>query len=289
MADQRLGIHAAEFLFAHRERHHRHVGRLQAGVAQFLVERHVGVAVDGGDHRCLLAFGGELLDLGDDGLIVAMTEGGVVLHDVRVGHALRLEEGAQDLVGGARIHVVGAQQHEALGLAAVLAHQVFHGRNRLLVGRRAGVEDVLLEFFTLVLHRVEQQAVEFLVHRQHRLAGHRSPAAEGHRHLVLGQQLAGLFGEQRPVGGRVHHHRFELLAHHATGLVDLVDGHQRGFLQRRFGNGHRAGQRMQDSDLDRVGRVGRKRGRQADGCHGRRQDGGLDEVATSAHESSLEV
>jgi hypothetical protein len=88
VADQRLGVDAAQLFFTHREGHHRHVGGLQAGVAQFLVEGHVGVAVDGGDHRGLLAFGGELLDLGDDGLVVAVAEGGVLLHDVGVGTPL---------------------------------------------------------------------------------------------------------------------------------------------------------------------------------------------------------
>ncbi len=70
VADQRLGVDAAQFFLADRERHHRHVGRLQALVAEFLVEGHVAVAVDGRDDRGLLAFAGELLDLGDDGLVV---------------------------------------------------------------------------------------------------------------------------------------------------------------------------------------------------------------------------
>ncbi len=87
-----------------------------------------------------------------------MAEGRVLLHDVGVGHALALQEGAQDLVGRARVDVVGAQQHPALGAAAVLAHQVLDRRDRLLVGRGAGVEDVLAELFAFVLHRVEQQA-----------------------------------------------------------------------------------------------------------------------------------
>ena len=230
---------------------------------------------------------GELLDLGDDGLVIAVAERGVLFHDVGIGDALGLQEGAQDLVGGARIDVVGAEQHEALGFAAVLAHQVFDGRDRLLVGRGAGVEDVLLEFFTLVLHRVEQQAVQFLEHRQHRLARDRCPAAEDDSDLVLGQQLARLFGEQRPVGGRIDDDRLQLLAHHAAGLVDFVDGHQRGFLQRRLGNGHGAGQGMQDADLDGVGGVSGEGGH-ADGRHGGGQNGGLDESATIAHGSSLD-
>jgi hypothetical protein len=88
VAHQRLGVDAAQLFLTHREGDHRHVGGLQALVAQFLVEGHVGVAVDGGHHGRLLALAGELLDLGDDGLVVAVAEGGVLLHDVGVGMPL---------------------------------------------------------------------------------------------------------------------------------------------------------------------------------------------------------
>ena len=70
--------------------------------------------------------------------------------------------------------------------------------------------------------------------------------------LVLADQLARLFGEQRPVGGRVDDDGLELLAEHAALLVLLLDQHQHHVLQRRLADGHRAGQRMQNADLDRV-------------------------------------
>ncbi|MNL05558.1 hypothetical protein D3C87_1261640 [compost metagenome] len=258
MADQRLGVDAAQFFLAHGEGHHRHVLGLQAGVAQFLVERHVGVAVDRRDHGRLAALR-ELLDVGDDGLVVAMSERGVDLFDVLVGHALALQERAQDLVGRARVHVVGAEQEEALGAAAFLAHQVFHGRDGLLVRRGTGVEHVFRHLLALVLHRVEQQRVQFLVDREHGLARYRGPAPKRDGDLVLRDQLTRLFGEQRPVGGGVHHHRLELAAEHAAALVDLVDGHQRHILERGLGDGHRARQRMQDADLDRILRLRQQR------------------------------
>jgi hypothetical protein len=47
--------------------------------------------------------------------------------------------------------------------------------------------------------------------------------------------------------------RLELLAHHAALRVDLVDRHQRHVLQHRLADRHRAGQRVKDADLDRVG------------------------------------
>ena len=100
-------------------------------------------------------------------------------------NALELQVGREDLVGRARIDVVGAFEHPALHRAAVGAHQIVDGGDRLLVGRGAGVEDVPLRFLALVLHRIEQDRIELLEHRQHRLARHRGPAAEHDRDLVL--------------------------------------------------------------------------------------------------------
>ena len=88
-------------------------------IAELLVERHVGIAVDGRDHGRLLAGRGELLDVGDDGLPVGVPERRVVDHDVFLLHALGEKEGFQDLVGRARIDVVGAGQHPALHVAEI--------------------------------------------------------------------------------------------------------------------------------------------------------------------------
>lgn len=71
-----------------------------------------------------------------------MTKRGVDLFNIFIFHAFRVQEGAQDLVRGARVNVVRSQQEEAFRAAAVLAHQVLHRRDRLLVRRRAGIEDV---------------------------------------------------------------------------------------------------------------------------------------------------
>ena len=164
------------------------------------------------------------------------------------GDALRLQVGLEDLVGRARIHVVGAFEHPALH--ADFLHQVVDRRNRLLVRRGAGVDHVLRRLLALVLHRVEEQAVVLLEHRQHRLPRHRRPAAEDDRDLVLLEQLARLLGEQRPVRRRIDDDRLELPAEQAALLVLLLDQHQDGVLQRRLADGHRAGQRVQDADLD---------------------------------------
>ena len=131
-------------------------------------------------------------------------------------------------------------------------------------GRGAGVEHVALALLALVLHGVEEHAVQLLEHRQHRLARHRRPAAEHGRDLFLGDQLARLFREQRPVGGRIDDHGFELLAEQTALLVLLLDQHQHDVLERRLADGHRARQRMQDAYLDgvlRPGLIGRRKKR----------------------------
>ena len=239
VADQWLGVDAAQLFFADAEGDHWHVFGLQAGIAQFFVEGNVRVTVDGRHHRGL-ATRRKLLDVSHDGLVVRMAKRGVLFVDVAVFYALGVQVGAQDFVGGARVHVVSAQQHPALGTAASLAHQIINRWNGLLVGRSAGVEHVFAQLFTLVLHRVEQQAIHFLDHGQHRLARHRCPAAKDHGDFVLAEQLLGFFCKQRPVGGRVNDDGFELLAQHTALGVDFVNRHQHRVFQDCFRDGHGA-------------------------------------------------
>jgi len=106
-----------------------------------------------------------------------------------------VQESAENFVGGARIDVVGTQQEEAFRPAAVFAQQVFHRRNRLLVWRRAGVEDVRRHLFAFVLYRIEEQTVQLFEYRQNRFTRYGGPATEHRRHLILGQQLPRFFGE----------------------------------------------------------------------------------------------
>ena len=91
VADQRRGVETGQFFLADREGDDRDVFGLDALVAEFLVERHVGVAVDGRDDGGLLAGRAEFLDVGDVGLPVGMTERRVVDHDVFGRDALGLE------------------------------------------------------------------------------------------------------------------------------------------------------------------------------------------------------
>jgi hypothetical protein len=193
-----------------------------------------------------------------------MVEGGVLLRDRVRGNPLGEQERTQDLVGGPREHVVGAQQVELLVAAAFLRHQVLGGGDELLVRGGPGVEHVLRALLALVLHRIEEQAVVVLEHRQHRLAADRGPAAERHRDLVLEQELLGLLREQVPVRGGIHDHRLDLLAHDSALGVDLLERHHADVTERYLADGHGAGQGVQHADLDRPPTLRSQDGREAD-------------------------
>ncbi|MNI24233.1 hypothetical protein D3C73_778460 [compost metagenome] len=254
VADKRCRVETGKLFFTDGEGDDRDVFSLDALVAEFLVERHVGVAVDGRDDGGLLAGRAKFLDVGDDRLPVGMTERRVVDHDVLFLDALGHQVGLQDLVGRLRIDIVGAGENPALH--AFGRSEVIDGRDCLLVRSSTGVEDVARGFFTLVLDRVEEDRVQLFKDRQHRFARRRGPATEDGGNLVLGDQLTGFFGKQRPVGGRIDDNGFELLSKHAALLVLLFDEHQHGVFQRGFRNRHCAGERMKNADLDRV--VGRE-------------------------------
>ncbi len=78
---------------------------------------------------------------------------------------------------------------------------VIDRRDRLLVRRGPGIEDVALTLLALVLDRIEQDRVQLLEDRQHRLAAHAGPSAEDRRHTIDLDQLARLLREERPIGG----------------------------------------------------------------------------------------
>jgi len=168
-------------------------------VAEFFVERHVGVAIDRRNDSGLLACGREFLDVGDDRLVIAMTERCVLFHDVGFGDTFGFQERAQNFVRRAWVHIVGAKQHPALGRAAVFAHQVFNRRNGLLVRRSTRVENVFRELFAFVLHWVEEEAIEFFGKSNdktcHRIAAKLRPLADvGLGYVRLGQSSSTLSG-----------------------------------------------------------------------------------------------
>ena len=192
------------------------------------------------------------LILCDDLAPVRMAERRIDRRDIVRVHAFRREIRAQDPVGGARVDVVGSKQNPAANLAAFLAHQVANGRNGLLAWRSAGVENIARAFLAFVLNGIEQQAVQSLEHGKHRLAGGGSPATEHDRGLVLREQLEGLVGKGIRVRCGVDDDRLQFPAEQPALLVLVRDQHKDRVLERGFADGHGAGQRVQDADLDGV-------------------------------------
>ncbi len=164
VTNQRSGIQTRQFFFPYRESDDRNVFSLDALVRQFLIERHIGIPVDGRDHSGFLTGRPEGFDVRHNGLPVRMTKWGIVDHDVFRGHAFIQQIGLQDFVRGAGIDIVRSSQNPTL--YAFRIGQVIHRRNGLLVRGRAGIEYIALAFFAFILNRIEQNAVQFFKDRQ---------------------------------------------------------------------------------------------------------------------------
>ena len=158
-----------------------------------------------------------------------MTEGRVVDEDVLRRDPLDRQVRLEDLVRCAGIDVVRARKHPAFNPLAL--HQVVNGWNRLLIRRRPGVENVSLTLLALVLHRVEEQAVQLGEHRQHGLPRHRSPASEDRRDAADFDQFSCLLREQRPVRSGIDNHRFQRPTQHTALRVLLVNEHEHRIFQ----------------------------------------------------------
>jgi len=88
VSNKRLCVEAGQFFFTDRERNDRNVFCRNLLVTKLLVERNVGVTVDGRNNSCLLACGTELLDRGNPGLPVGETERRVVDRDIFLSYTL---------------------------------------------------------------------------------------------------------------------------------------------------------------------------------------------------------
>ena len=153
----------------------RNVLRRDALVAEFLVERHVGVAVDGRYHGRLLAAEANFLMSDDDRLPVGMAERRVVDHDVFVRHALGLEVSLAGSCWWCADRHSRFRQHPALRRIRRL-----RSSDSPRPGSPAGSARRRCRTRSVSSPRprtdgVEQQPVELLDHRQNRLAADRGP------------------------------------------------------------------------------------------------------------------
>src|SRR5207249_10364202 len=110
-----------------------------------LVEWNVGISINGGDNRCLSS-PREFLNIGYDRLVVSVSKGCINFVNIGVLHPFRMKESAQNLVGCPRIYVVGTEQKEPFRATSLFAHEVLYGRDSLLIGSSARIEDVSSAF-----------------------------------------------------------------------------------------------------------------------------------------------
>ena len=237
---------ALDLLLGDGHRHDRHGRSVQPDAVVLAEEGDVGVTVEGVEHRVRP---GTLDAVGHGGEVGGAQRGVVLADDL---HVVFLGVLLDDEVRGAGEDVVGAEQEERL--RALLLPQVVQCGDDLLVGGGTGVEDVVGRFQPLVLHRVEQQRVVALEDRQHRLAGRRGPAAEDGGDAFLLDQSLGTLGEGGGFGRTVLLLDLEFLAEHTAVVVDLLDRHLQGLVDGGLADGHGAGQRVDQADLDRVAR-----------------------------------
>ena len=137
MADQVALFQRRHFRFAERQAHHRQDVGVEALARALAEEMHVGIAGQRGDDGAVAA--GEFADV-----VHPLVPGFLAERDVKLVHrigadAARGEIIADDGVGGARIDVIGADQEEA---PAPQMQQMIDRRQRLLLRRRAGIDDV---------------------------------------------------------------------------------------------------------------------------------------------------
>src|SRR5262245_50574936 len=95
-------------------------------------------------------------------------------------------------------------------------------------------------FFTLVLHGVEQEAVQFLENRKHGLAGGGGPAAEYNRDLFLREQVPGLCRKEAPIRRGINNFRLQFSSEKASFLVLVGYHHENSVLKYRLADCHGA-------------------------------------------------
>ena len=224
MANKVRCVEARKLFFTNRESNNRNVVCRNTSSRQFFVKADVRITVDRGNHANLLAVFAQCDNVCNNRGPVRVTEGCVVYEDVVGRDAFSFKIGFKDVVGCPWVDIVGAQKREFLNTQ--LIKEVVRGRDRLLVGGGTGVEHVLRAFFTFVLNRIEQQAVQLFDNRQNRFPRNRCPIAEDHVHIMNRQKLACFFSKERPVRRRVNNNCFYLAIQYTTGGVLLFDQHQ---------------------------------------------------------------
>ena len=134
------------------------------------------------------------------------------------------------------------------------ARKELDGREELLVGGRAEVDNARRSLQPFILHRVEQQPVlPALDDVAHGLAAGARPAPEDNDGLVFGYEPFGLPGKLVGVRLAVRDHRLDGPAENPAGRVDLLDGEERGIDHAVLAYRHCARLRVENAHHDRLG------------------------------------
>ena len=141
MAHQWLGVETGKFFLTHGKGNNRNIFGGNTLVTQFLVERNIGIAINGGDYCCLFTCVAEFFDVGNNGLPIRMAKRRVVDHDVFFLNAFCNEIGFKDFIGGARIHIIGTGQHPTFNTNII--HQIINSGNGLLIRCCTSVKYIL--------------------------------------------------------------------------------------------------------------------------------------------------
>ena len=131
---ERWHVHCTKFIFRYGESHDGAVVRSEALVGEFLIERNIGVTIDGGENTSVTG-SGKLFDLGNDGLVVLVVERSVFLDDVFVGYTFALQESLENFIGRTWENIVRTQKVELFSFQFV--HHVLGSWNQLLIGEAA--------------------------------------------------------------------------------------------------------------------------------------------------------
>jgi hypothetical protein len=127
----------------------------------------------------------------------------------------------------------------------------------ILIGRGAGVDDVVRKLEAFIKAGVKQQAIPAFDHRHDRFAGVRFMATEDDFDPIDRDQLFRQRTVLLGIGTRIVVNRDQFPAIDAACGIDLFDGKERRENLRRFDLGRHSGLRIQYADFDRIS-VGHK-------------------------------
>ena len=216
---------------AHAEVNRWQLARRRPGRSQRAAERDVAVADHGVQDHVRLGFEDSPYHPGDFG-----ARGQEVLLPGDLAAKCR-ELLPNNGVGRVRVDGIPSQEEEPAGAQGVEGPA--DGREHLLIGGSAGVDDVRGLFEALVLHRVNKQMIVSLEDGEELLSAGGGPAAEQGADLLLGDQPLGFARERWLIRPAIANEGLEFLPPDSASLVDFLDCQERGIGYGALAEDHR--------------------------------------------------